>query len=135
AGAPIVLPRISEKVDYEAELAFVIGKRARHVEVSNSRSFVAGYMCLNDVSARDIQFSDKQWVRGKTFDTFAPTGPMLVTADEIADPHDLNISLTLNGRTMQKSNTSNLVFGIDHLVSYLSKVMTLEPGDIVTTGT
>lgn len=134
-GAPIVLPRISEKVDYEAELAFVIGKRARHVAEADAREYVAGYMCLNDVSARDIQFGDKQWVRGKTFDTFAPTGPMLVTADEIPDPHNLDISLTLNGNTMQKSNTSNLIFGVDHLVAYLSAVVTLEPGDIVTTGT
>lgn len=134
-GAPIVLPKISEKVDYEAELAFVIGQAARHVAESDARRYVAGYMCLNDVSARDIQFSDKQWVRGKTFDTFAPTGPILVTADEVDDPHDLDISLTLNGNTMQKSNTSNLIFGVDHLVSYLSAVVTLLPGDIVTTGT
>lgn len=134
-GADIVLPRLSQQVDYEAELAFVIGKRARHVPESEARDYIAGYMCLNDVSARDIQFGDKQWVRGKTFDTFAPTGPCLVTTDEIPDPHALDIQLTLNGQTMQSSNTSNLIFGVFHLVSYLSAVMTLEPGDIVTTGT
>ena len=134
-GQPIRLPKISEQVDYEAELAFVIGKRGRNIPESQAKEYVAGYMCLNDVSARDIQFSDKQWVRGKTFDTFAPTGPALVTADEIADPHDLDISLTLNGTVMQSSNTSNLIFGVYYLVSYLSQVFTLEPGDIVTTGT
>jgi len=134
-GAPIRLPRISTQVDYEAELAFVIGRRGKEIPESEARRYVAGYMCLNDVSARDIQFSDKQWVRGKTFDTFAPTGPALVTADEIPDPHALDISLTLNGQVMQRSNTSNLIFGVWHLVSYLSQVFTLEPGDIVTTGT
>ena len=134
-NANIVLPRISEQVDYEAELAFVIGKRAKHIAEAEAKDYIAGYMCLNDVSARDIQFSDKQWVRGKTFDTFAPTGPALVTADEISDPHDLDISLTLNGQTMQSSNTSNLIFGVYYLVSYLSQGITLEPGDIVTTGT
>jgi len=96
---------------------------------------VAGYMCANDVSARDIQFGDKQWVRGKTFDTFFPTGPCLVTADEIADPHALDISLTLNGQTMQTSNTSNLIFKIPYLIHYLSQVVTLLPGDIISTGT
>ena len=133
--APIVLPRLSSQVDYEAELAFVIGKRGRYIAEADAKDYIAGYMCLHDVSARDIQFGDKQWVRGKTFDTFAPCGPYLVTADEIADPHDLDIQLTLNGQLMQSSNTSNLVFGVYNLVSYLSDVFTLEPGDIVTTGT
>jgi 2-keto-4-pentenoate hydratase/2-oxohepta-3-ene-1,7-dioic acid hydratase in catechol pathway len=124
-------------VDYEAELAFVIGTRAKHVRETEARQYIAGFMCLNDVSARDIQLhpAEKQWVRGKTSDTFAPIGPCLVTADEIPDPQDLDIELTLNGQTMQKSNTSNLIFGIDYLVSYLSQNITLEPGDIVTTGT
>jgi acylpyruvate hydrolase len=134
-GEAIRLPALSSQVDYECELAFVIGKRGKHIPEADAKDYIAGYMCLNDVSARDIQFSDKQWVRGKTFDTFAPTGPVLVTADEIADPHDLDISLTLNGNVMQKSNTSNLIFGVYYLVSYLSQVVTLEPGDIVTTGT
>jgi 2-keto-4-pentenoate hydratase/2-oxohepta-3-ene-1,7-dioic acid hydratase in catechol pathway len=136
-GAPILLPKASEKVDYEAELAFVIGKRAKHVSEEDAKDYVAGYMCFDDVSARDIQMhpAEKQWIRGKSPDTFAPCGPYLVTADEIADPHDLDIQLTLNGEVMQKSNTSNLIFGVYYLVSHLSKTMTLEPGDIVATGT
>ncbi len=134
-GKPIELPPLSSQVDYEAELAFVIGRRARRVSEEEASRYVAGYMCLNDVSARDIQFADKQWVRGKTFDTFAPIGPWIVTADEIADPHTLPIQLTLNGTVMQRSNTCNLIFGVYYLVSYISQVATLEPGDIVTTGT
>jgi 2-keto-4-pentenoate hydratase/2-oxohepta-3-ene-1,7-dioic acid hydratase in catechol pathway len=135
--APIELPKESEKVDYEAELAFVIGKRAKHVSEEDAKDYVGGYMCFDDVSARDIQLhpAEKQWIRGKSPDTFAPCGPYLVTADEIADPHDLHIQLTLNGEVMQSSNTSNLIFGVYYLVSHLSKTMTLEPGDIVATGT
>jgi acylpyruvate hydrolase len=133
--APVLLPHITQQVDYEAELAFIIGKKGHHIPLDQSRSYVAGYMCLNDISARDIQFADKQWVRGKTFDTFAPCGPWMVTEDEIPDPGVLNISLTLNGTVMQQSNTSNLIFGIDFLIHNLSEVMTLEAGDIVTTGT
>ena len=134
-GGEIVLPALSEQVDYEAELAFVIGKRAKHVAEADAKEYIAGYMCLNDVTARDIQYSDKQWVRGKTFDTFAPTGPYLLTAEEVADPHDLDISLTLNGETMQKSNTSNLIYKIPYLIHNLSQTMTLLPGDIISTGT
>lgn len=137
-GGKIVLPKISEQVDYEAELAVVIGGEGgggRDIPESEAMRHVAGYMCANDVSARDIQFGDKQWVRGKTFDTFFPTGPYLVTADEIADPQTLDISLTLNGERMQNSNTSNLVFNVPYLVSYLSQVVTLLPGDIISTGT
>lgn len=136
-GAPIVLPTVSDKVDYEAELAFVIGKRARNVSEEEAKDYVGGYMCFDDVSARDIQLhpAEKQWIRGKSPDTFAPCGPWLVTADEVADPHDLDIQLTLNGEVMQKSNTSNLIFGVYYLVSHLSRTMTLEPGDIVATGT
>ncbi len=135
--APVVLPKVAENVDYEAELAFVIGKRAKHVSEEEAKSYIAGYMCFNDVSARDIQLhpAEKQWIRGKSPDTFAPCGPYLVTADEISDPHNLNIQLTLNGEVMQKSNTSNLIFGVYYLVNHLSKTMTLEPGDIVATGT
>ena len=131
----VVKPSISKKVDYEAELAFVIGKEGRWINKKNWQKYVAGFTIMNDISARDIQFSDGQWVRGKTFDTFAPTGPYLVTTDEIKNPHNLKISLTLNGKIMQNSNTSNLIFDIPYLVSYLSNVMTLKPGDIVTTGT
>ncbi len=134
-GAPIVLPRISEKVDYEAELALVIGRRGRHITEEEAPAYVAGYMCLDDVSARDIQSADGQWVRAKSFDTFAPIGPCLVTTDEIPDPHVLDISLTLNGETMQRSNTSNLIFGVFNLVAYISQTLTLEPGDVITTGT
>ncbi|HZO88701.1 MAG TPA: fumarylacetoacetate hydrolase family protein [Chthonomonadaceae bacterium] len=137
-GGAIVLPRLSTQVDYEAELAFAIGGPGgggRDIPQAEAMRHVAGYMCANDVSARDIQYGDKQWVRGKTFDTFFPTGPYLVTADEIPDPHALDISLTLNGQTMQRSNTSNLIFNVPFLVSYLSQVMTLQPGDIVSTGT
>jgi len=131
----VVKPSLTEKLDYEAELAFVIGKEGRWINKKDWLEYVAGYTIMNDISARDIQFSDGQWVRGKTFDTFAPIGPYIVTTDEIKDPHNLVIQLTLNGKIMQNSNTSNLIFGIPHLVSFLSNVMTLKPGDIVTTGT
>lgn len=135
SGDNIILPRVSEQVDYEAELGFVIGKRGRHVSVDNAMSYVAGYMPINDVSARDYQLRISQWTMGKTFDTFAPMGPALVTADEIADPQDLDIRLTINGEVLQDSNTSKLIFGIPQLVAALSEVMTLEPGDVVSTGT
>lgn len=134
-GKPVVLTPLSQQVDYEAELAFVIGRRGKNIPEASAKEYIAGYMCLNDVTARDIQMGDGQWVRGKTFDTFAPIGPYLVTGEEIADPQNLDISLTLNGQVMQSSNTSNLIFGIDFLVSYISQVVTLLPGDIVTTGT
>jgi len=137
-GGEIVLPPLSSQVDYEAELVFVIGGPGgggRNIPEPEAMRHVAGYMCANDVSARDIQFGDKQWVRGKTFDTFFPTGPYLVTADEVSDPQALDISLTLNGQTMQRSNTRNLIFNVPYLVNYLSQVMTLLPGDIVSTGT
>ncbi len=137
-GGTIVLPKLSTQVDYEAELAVVIGGSGgggRDIPEADAMRHVAGYMCANDVSARDIQFGDKQWVRGKTFDTFFPTGPYLVTADEISDPQTLAISLTLNGQTMQVSNTSNLIFNVPYLIHYLSEVVTLLPGDIISTGT
>ena len=135
SGEPIVLPKNSRKPDYEAEFAFVIGKRARHINAGDWREYVFGYMNANDVSARDYQMSVSQWTMGKNFDTFAPMGPYLVTADEIADPHNLNISLTLNGETMQSSNTRELIFKVPETVAFLSSVMTLEPGDVVLTGT
>ena len=134
-GDSIVLPKNSEKPDYEAELAVVIGKNARHVAAENWREYVFGYMCLNDVSARDFQMATSQWMIGKTFDTFAPMGPYLVTADEVEDPHKLDISLTINGETLQNSNTKELIFRIPDLIAYLSSVFTLEPGDVITTGT
>ena len=134
-GEAIVLPRNSTKPDYEAEFAVVIGRRARHVSEAEWRSCVFGYTILNDVSARDFQMATSQWMIGKTFDTFAPFGPAIVTADEISDPHNLRISLAINGETLQDSNTSNLIFGVPKLIAYLTSVFTLEPGDIISTGT
>jgi 2-keto-4-pentenoate hydratase/2-oxohepta-3-ene-1,7-dioic acid hydratase in catechol pathway len=134
-GAAIVLPKASTRPDYEAELAVVIGKGGRHIPEARWREHVFGYTILNDVSARDFQMATSQWMIGKTFDTFAPMGPAIVTADEIEDPHNLAISLELSGDIMQNSNTSNLVFGVPALIAYLSSVFTLEPGDIIATGT
>lgn len=134
-GDNVVLPKISEKPDYEAEFAVVIGKGGRNVAKEDWQKHVAGYMNLNDVSARDIQLATTQWVMGKTFDTFCPMGPYLVTADEIADPHNLDISLDIAGEVLQSSNTRELIFKIPDLISYLSSVFTLEPGDVISTGT
>ncbi|WNS77744.1 fumarylacetoacetate hydrolase family protein [Domibacillus sp. DTU_2020_1001157_1_SI_ALB_TIR_016] len=131
----IEIPINSNEVDFEAELAIVIGKEAKHVSEEEAEEFVFGYTIMNDVSARDLQFADGQWSRGKTADTFAPTGPYVVTRDEIGNPHDLAISLTLNGETMQDSNTSNLIFTVPQIVSFLSQSMTLKPGDLIATGT
>ena len=132
---PIVLPKNSSKPDFEAEFAVVIGKGGRHIPEADWRKHVFGYTITNDVSARDFQSATSQWMIGKTFDTFAPIGPAIVTADEIEDPHNLKISLTLNGEVMQNSNTSNLIFGVPRLIAYLSSVFTLETGDIIATGT
>ena len=132
---PIVLPKNSLKPDYEAEFAVVIGKGGRHIPQDRWREHVFGYTIVNDVSARDFQLQTSQWTMGKTFDTFAPMGPAIVTADEIEDPHKLAISLTLNGELMQNSNTSELIFGVPQLIAFLSSVMTLQPGDIISTGT
>jgi 2-keto-4-pentenoate hydratase/2-oxohepta-3-ene-1,7-dioic acid hydratase in catechol pathway len=134
-GQPIILPRNSNKPDYEAELAVVIGKGGRHIPEEQWRDHVFGYTIANDVSARDFQSATSQWMIGKTFDTFAPMGPAIVTADEIPNPHDLDISLTLSGEVMQHSNTRNLIFGVPRLIAYLSSVFTLETGDIILTGT
>ncbi len=134
-GDPIVLPPNSSKVDYEAEFAVVIGKGGSRIPEERAYEHVAGYMILHDVTARDMQFSDQQWYRGKSCDTFAPTGPWIVTKDEVPDPHNLRISLTLNGETLQDSNTSNLIFKIPFLISYLSQSITWEPGDLISTGT
>ncbi|MGI8566411.1 MAG: fumarylacetoacetate hydrolase family protein [Pyrinomonadaceae bacterium] len=132
---PVVLPAASAKVDYEAELAFVIGRRAKNVTKERAMDYVLGYTMVNDVSARDLQFADGQWQRGKSCDTFAPMGECIVTTDEIPDPHRLTIKLRLNGHTMQDSSTDQLIFGIAELVSFLSETITLEPGDVVATGT
>jgi 2-keto-4-pentenoate hydratase/2-oxohepta-3-ene-1,7-dioic acid hydratase in catechol pathway len=134
-GAPIVLPRVSSRPDYEAEFAFVIGRGGRYISAANAMEHVFGYTIVNDVSARDFQNASSQWLMGKTFDTFAPTGPWIVTKDEIADPHELDISLEIGGETLQRSNTRELIFKIPELIEYISQVVTLEPGDIVATGT
>lgn len=134
-GENIVLPHVSNEVDYEAELGFVIGKTAKYVKAADALDYVAGYLPINDVSARDYQNRTSQWTMGKTFDTFAPMGPALTTSDEIPNPGNLKISLTINGETLQNSNTDKLIFGIPQLIEALSEVMTLEPGDIVSTGT
>ncbi len=134
-GDNIVLPKNSRKPDYEAEFGFVIGKGGRHIDSGNWREHIFGYMNCNDVSARDFQIAVSQWTMGKNFDTFAPMGPWIVSADEIEDPHNLDIALTLNGERMQHSNTRELIFKIPETVAFLSSVMTLEPGAVVLTGT
>src|SRR5258708_7140163 len=134
-GESIVIPKVTEQVDYEAELAFVIGKRGRYISEANAMSHVAGYMPFNDVSAREYQNRTSQWTMGKTFDTFAPFGPAITTADEVPDPHNLAIKLTIDGKIYQDSNTCNLIFNVPKLIASLSEAMTLEPGDIVATGT
>lgn len=136
-GQNIVLPPVSNEVDYEAELVIVIGKGGRHLKAETAMSHVAGYTVGHDVSARDWQLKkdQKQWMVGKTFDTFAPMGPVLVTADEVPDPHNLPIRLRLNGQTMQDSNTKQMIFPIGTVLAYLSQVFTLTVGDLIFTGT
>lgn len=133
----IVLPPVSQEVDYEAELVIVIGRRGRNIGKDEAMQYVAGYTVGHDVSARDWQLKKdgKQWMIGKTFDTFAPAGPELVTTDEVPDPHDLGIRLRLNGQTMQDSSTKQLIFGVPELLAYITQVFTLEPGDLIYTGT
>ena len=134
-GQPIVLPKNSRKPDYEAEFMFVIGTGGRHIAAQDWQRHIFGYTIFNDVSARDFQSVTSQWMIGKTFDTFAPMGPCLVSADEIPDPHALDISLRIADQVLQHSNTRELIFKIPDLVAYLSSVVTLEPGDVVATGT
>ncbi|MBZ5602928.1 MAG: fumarylacetoacetate hydrolase family protein [Acidobacteriia bacterium] len=134
-GDPIVLPKVESRPDYEAEFAFVIGRGGRYIPASKAMQHVFGYTILNDVSARDFQMATSQWLMGKTFDTFAPMGPWIVTAEEIQDPHALDISLEIAGVTLQHSNTRELIFKIPELIEHISKVVTLEPGDVVATGT
>jgi 2,4-didehydro-3-deoxy-L-rhamnonate hydrolase len=126
---------VTKQVDYEAELGVVIGVRARNVSVADALSFVLGYTCLDDVSARDLQFGDGQWTRGKSLDTFCPTGPVIVTGDEIGDARDLAIRCLVNGEERQAARTSELYFGVAEIISHCSKAFTLEPGDIIATGT
>jgi 2-keto-4-pentenoate hydratase/2-oxohepta-3-ene-1,7-dioic acid hydratase in catechol pathway len=132
---PIPLPLGSTQVDYEAELAFVVGRRARKLSEEAARSSIAGYTIMNDVSARDFQMGDGQWFRGKNCDGFAPLGPWLSTPDDLSDPHGLEIRLRLNGEELQHSNTRNLFFKPPKLLSFLSQTLTLEPGDVISTGT
>ena len=134
-GEAVVVPSKSEQVDYEAELAVVIGRRAKNVTPEQAYDYVLGYTIVNDVSARDFQFADGQWQRGKSCDTFAPMGQWIVTTDEIPDPHKLSIKLRLNGQTMQDSSTNQLIFGVPELIAFLSESITLEPGDVIATGT
>lgn len=137
-GEPIVIPQVAQKMDYEAELVIVIGKKGKHIPNDKSAfDYVGGYTCGHDVSDRYWQFrgEEKQWVIGKTMDTFAPTGPVLVTADELTDPHSLQIQLRLNGTTLQNSNTKEFIFSVPHVLWYVSQGVTLEPGDLIFTGT
>jgi 2-keto-4-pentenoate hydratase/2-oxohepta-3-ene-1,7-dioic acid hydratase in catechol pathway len=134
-GATVPLPAASRKVDFEAEVAFVVGRRCTAVEESDARNHIAGYTLLNDLSARDLQFATPQWMPGKVFDGAAPCGPALVTSDEAMANGAIHFSLTLNGDRMQEASTDDLIFGIPQLVAHLSRLMTLEPGDIVATGT
>jgi 2-keto-4-pentenoate hydratase/2-oxohepta-3-ene-1,7-dioic acid hydratase in catechol pathway len=134
-GQPIVLPKVSNSPDYEGEFAVIIGRGGRHIKADNWREHVFGYTVVNDVSARDFQRATTQWLMGKTFDTFGPMGPWIVTADEIADPHALDIRTEINGEVLQNSNTRELIFKIPQLLEFLSQVFTLQPGDIISTGT
>ncbi len=132
----VIIPKNSEKTDWEVEMAVVIGKKASYVEEAEAMNYVAGYLLHNDISERAFQLERQgQWVKGKSADTFAPLGPFLGTTDEIPDPHSLNVWLKVNGERLQNSNTSNLVFKIPQLVSYISQFMTLLPGDVISTGT
>ena len=135
AGAMVELPAASEKVDYEAEVAFVVGRRCKEVDPDEAVDAVAGYMLLNDLSARDLQFATPQWMPGKVFDGSAPCGPALVTPDEAGPPDEISFTLDLNGERMQEASTSDLIFSVPELIARLSRWMTLEPGDIVSTGT
>jgi 2-keto-4-pentenoate hydratase/2-oxohepta-3-ene-1,7-dioic acid hydratase in catechol pathway len=137
-GDDIKIPKVSQQVDYEAELVIVIGKTAKHVRNDASAfDYVGGYTCGHDVSGRDWQFrgAEKQWMIGKTFDTFAPVGPVLVTTDELTDPHKLQVQLRLNGETMQNSNTKEFIFQVPEILAFITQVITLEPGDLIFTGT
>jgi acylpyruvate hydrolase len=134
-GSPVFLTGASQAVDYEGEFCFVIGKRASRVDQAHAMEYVVGYTLLNDVSARDYARRVSQWMLGKSFDTFAPLGPALVTKDEVPDPHQLELVMKINGEERQHSNTRNLIFSIPFLIAHISQVLTLEPGDVVSTGT
>ena len=131
----VVYPDGVTQLDYEVELGVVIGKTAKHVSAADALKYVAGYCVFNDVSARCCQFGDKQWYRGKSFDTFAPFGPALVTPDEAGDPHALKLTCKVNGELRQNSNTSNLIHTVDKIIAYITRGITLQPGDVIATGT
>jgi 2-keto-4-pentenoate hydratase/2-oxohepta-3-ene-1,7-dioic acid hydratase in catechol pathway len=135
SGAPVVLPLGVEQADYEAELAVVIGREARHVSADDALDFVSGYLAMNDVTDREAQAKDGQWSRSKSYDTFGPCGPRVIPVSEIPDPQTLGISLDLNGQRMQESNTANMIFGVRALIAFISRTITLEVGDIISTGT
>ena len=135
SNAPIILPPDTKQVDYEAELAVVIGRRCKGTSEGDALNYVAGYTCMNDVSARDFQFGDNQWVRAKSQDTFGPMGPYLVTSEDIPDPQTLPIRCVVNGQVLQDSNTDKMIFGVRYLISFISRGITLEPGDVISTGT
>lgn len=134
-GDPIAIPPLVTKCDFEAELGVVIGSTVSRASAENALEAVAGYVCVNDVSARDLQFADGQWTRGKSPDSFCPVGPRLVPREEIPDPQALGIRAILNGETVQDSNTGNMVFGVADIVAYITQTVTLEPGDLIATGT
>jgi 2,4-didehydro-3-deoxy-L-rhamnonate hydrolase len=135
SGEPISVPPLVTKCDYEAELGVVIGATVSRVSKENALEAVRGYLCANDVTARDLQFGDGQWTRGKSVDTFCPIGPHLVPAAELADPHALRIRAIVGGEVLQDSTTANLIFGVDEVISHVSRTATLEPGDLILTGT
>jgi 2-keto-4-pentenoate hydratase/2-oxohepta-3-ene-1,7-dioic acid hydratase in catechol pathway len=132
---PIVVPRISSQIDYEGELAIIIGRRGKYIAEDEAYSYIAGYTVANDVSARDLQFRTSQWTTGKMLDTFGPLGPALVTRDEVPDPHILSIKTTLNGQVLQDGNTEDMTFRVPFIIKYISEIVTLEPGDVIMTGT
>jgi 2-keto-4-pentenoate hydratase/2-oxohepta-3-ene-1,7-dioic acid hydratase in catechol pathway len=130
-----VLPPEATEVDYEAELGVVIGTKAKRVSEADALEYVEGYICVNDVSARDLQFGDGQWTRGKSVDTFCPVGPRLVPREEIADPQQLGIRCIVNGEALQDSSTAQMIFSVAEIIAYVTRVITLEPGDLIATGT
>jgi 2-keto-4-pentenoate hydratase/2-oxohepta-3-ene-1,7-dioic acid hydratase in catechol pathway len=134
-GEPIVIPPVVRECDYEGELGVVIGRTVKGVSKEHALEAVRGYLCANDVTARDLQFGDKQWTRGKSVDTFCPIGPQLVPAAEVGDPHALRIRTTVDGEVLQDSTTANLIFGVDEVIAFASEAITLQPGDLVLTGT
>jgi 2-keto-4-pentenoate hydratase/2-oxohepta-3-ene-1,7-dioic acid hydratase in catechol pathway len=134
-GEPIVLPPEATEVDYEAELGVVIGTKAKRVSEADALEYVEGYICVNDVSARDLQFGDGQWTRGKSVDTFCPVGPRLVPREEIADPQQLGIRCIVNGEALQDSSTAQMIFSVAEIIAYVTRVITLDPGDLIATGT